>query len=141
MLDRKKQMIELIKELTILLGESHVPFMNVILEKGLTAKQLDYLSTIARLENPRLGDLTRELGLSSPSITAIIKRFVELGYVEKTPSEDDRRSFRVRLTEKARELEKMHQQSHMEMVETMIKNLGDDEVDQLIGLLKKIVRE
>ena len=134
-------MIELIEELTVLLGESHVPFMNVILEKGLTAKQLDYLSTIARLGSPRLGDLTRELGLSSPSITAIIKRFIELGYVEKTMSEDDRRSFRIRLTEKARELEKMHQKSHMEIAETLTKNLSDSEVDQLIGLLKKVIKE
>ncbi|MBN1573341.1 MAG: MarR family transcriptional regulator [Deltaproteobacteria bacterium] len=116
-------MVELIEDLTILLGESHVPFMNMILEKRLTAKQIDYLSTITRLGNPRLGDLARELGLSSPSITAIIKRFVDLGFVEKTPSEDDKRSFRVRLTEKGRELEKMHQQSHMEMAETLIKNL------------------
>lgn len=132
-------MIELIEDLTVLLGERHAAFMNMVLERGLTAKQLDYLSVISRLGNPRLSDLTRELGLSSPSITAIIKRFVELGFVEKTPSEDDGRSFRVRLTEKAGELEKHHQHAHMEMAETLTKNLEDAEVDQLIGLLKKII--
>lgn len=138
MLDRKKQLIDLIEELTVLLGESHVTFMNMVQKKGLTAKQLDYLSTITRLGNPRLSDLTQELGLSSPSITAIIKRFVELGFVEKTPSEDDGRSFRVRPTEKARELEKMHQHAHMEIAETMMKHLEDTEVDQLITLLEKM---
>jgi DNA-binding MarR family transcriptional regulator len=140
-LDRKKEIIELIEELTVLLGESHVPFMNVVQEKGLTARQLDYLSTIARLENPRLGDLTRELGLSGPSVTAIVKRFVELGYVEKTPSEDDGRSFNVQLTEKARELEEMHQKAHVDMARTLTRNLSEGEIDRLTALLKKVVRE
>ncbi len=137
-LDRKRRMIELMEALTTLLGESQIRFMNKILEKGLTPKQVYYLAAITELGNPRLSDLTRELKLSNPSITAITKKFRELGYVEKTLSEDDRRSYRVRLTEKGKDLEKMHRQSHAEMADALMRNLDDTEIDQLIGLFEKI---
>jgi DNA-binding MarR family transcriptional regulator len=139
--DRKKRMTVLVERLTILLGESQVPVINRIVEMGLTAKQVNYLTAVSRLDNPRLSDLGAELGLSNPSVTAIVKKFVELGYVAKTQSGDDGRSFRVRLTEKGRELENIHRQSHEEMADTLMRNLDGGEIDQLIGLFEKIVED
>jgi DNA-binding MarR family transcriptional regulator len=136
---KRKRMAELTQSLTVLLGRSQAKFINKVLGKGLSSKQVGYLTAISQLGNPSMSDLTRKLMLSNPSITAIIKKFCELGYVEKIRSEDDGRSYHIHLAEKGRELERLHQQSHTEMADALMQNLDDADVDRLIGLLEKIV--
>jgi DNA-binding MarR family transcriptional regulator len=138
-MNKLKRLTEVLEDLTVLLGQSEVKFLNTMLEKGLTSKQVDYLTAISKLGHPSMSDLTRRLRLSNPSITAIIKKFTGLGYVEKTRSEEDGRSFRVRLTPKGEELERMHQQSHAEMAKVLMQNLDNVEVRQLIAIFKNIV--
>lgn len=48
----------------------------------------------------RLTDLGREVGLPPSTLTTVIDRLERLGYVERVPSPADRRSVRVRPTEK-----------------------------------------
>lgn len=49
----------------------------------------------------RPGELTRYLGLSTASTTAILDRLERSGYVSRTPNPDDRRSIFVQATERA----------------------------------------
>jgi DNA-binding MarR family transcriptional regulator len=139
-MNRLKRMTELVEALTMLLGEAHSRFMSTALAEGLNPRQLDYMAEVSRLGDPTMGDLTKSMGLSGPSTTAIIRRLVELGYVERTRSEEDGRSYRVQLTEKGMELERLHQQSHAELAGVLMRNLDDAEVDRLAGLFEKIVK-
>jgi DNA-binding MarR family transcriptional regulator len=132
-------MTELVEALTLLLGEAHARFMSAALAEGLNARQLDYMAAVSRLGDPTMGDLTATMGLSGPSTTAIIRRLVELGFVERTRSDEDGRSYRVRLTQKGMELERLHQRSHAELAGVLMRNLDDAEVDRLAGLFEKIV--
>jgi DNA-binding MarR family transcriptional regulator len=138
-MNRLQRMTKLVEALTLLLGEAHTSFMSAALAEGLTVRQMDYLAEVSRLGDPTMGDLTKSMGLSGPSTTAIIRRLVELGYVERTRSEEDGRSYRVQLTEKGMELERLHQQSHAELAGVLTRNLDDAEVDRLAGLFEKIV--
>jgi DNA-binding MarR family transcriptional regulator len=113
--------------------------MSAALAEGLTVRQMDYLAEVSRLGDPTMGDLTKSMGLSGPSTTAIIRRLVELGYVERTRSDEDGRSYRVQLTEKGMELERLHQRSHAELAGVLMRNLDDAEVDRLASLFEKIV--
>jgi DNA-binding MarR family transcriptional regulator len=138
-MNRLQRMTELVEALTLLLGEAHASFMSAALAEGLTVRQMDYLAEVSRLGDPTMGDLTRSMALSGPSTTAIIRRLVELGYVERTRSDEDGRSYRVQLTEKGMALERLHQQSHAELAGVLMRNLDDAEVDRLAGLFEKIV--
>jgi DNA-binding MarR family transcriptional regulator len=139
MMDRLQRMTELVEALTLLLGEAHTRFMSAALAEGLNARQMEYLAEVARLGDPTMGELTKNMGLSGPSTTAIIRRLVALGYVERTRSDQDGRSYRVQLTEKGMELERLHQRSHAELAGVLMRNLDDAEVDQLAALFEKIV--
>ena len=140
-MDRKKRMADLLESLTALLSESQIEFLSRMLDMGLSARQVDYLAVIARMGNPRMSDLSKRLRLSNPSITAIIRKFTELGFVEKTRSKADGRTYHVCLTEKGKELDRMHQKAHMAMAKVMMKNLDEAETDQLFRLFEKIVAD
>ena len=43
----------------------------------LSMKQLVYLDMIASLDRPTFSDLARSLGVSKPSVTAIVSRFMQ----------------------------------------------------------------
>ena len=140
-MSRLQRMTSSVEALTMLLGEAHTRFMSAALAEGLNPRQLDYLAEVSRLGDPTMGELTRSMGLSGPSTTAIIRRLVELGYVERTRSEEDGRSYRVQLTEKGMALERLHERSHAELAGVLMRNLDDAEVDQLTGLFERIVEK
>lgn len=140
-MNRLQRMTELVEALTLLLGAAHASFMSAALAEGLNPRQLDYLTEVSRLGDPTMGDLTRSMGLSGPSTTVIIRRLVELGYVERTRSDEDGRSYRVQLTDKGMALERLHKRSHAELAGVLMRNLDDAEVDRLAGLFEKVVEK
>ncbi len=59
----------------------------------LSMRQIYYLETISGMEQPTPSELARLLGVSKPSITAIVNKLVQKGYLKKVQSGEDRRSF------------------------------------------------
>ena len=66
----------------------------------LTGKQMHYLEVISNLNNPNLSELATELNLSKPSITAIIDKFEEKGFIRKVKSDEDRRVSHIHMAER-----------------------------------------
>jgi DNA-binding MarR family transcriptional regulator len=71
---------------------------------GITPSQLAVLGTLNRLGPLTLGELADAESVAPPSITRTVGGLEEKGLVERTVVSDDRRSFRLRLTPKARRL-------------------------------------
>src|ERR1700724_3615024 len=71
---------------------------------GITPSQLAVLGTLNRIGPLTLGDLAAAEGVQPPSITRIANALEERRLVERTVVSDDRRSFQLRLTPKARRL-------------------------------------
>jgi DNA-binding MarR family transcriptional regulator len=136
-MNRKERLIRAIDGFTRLLVDNQARFVAKVEEKGLTTKQLVYLDTIAKMPIPKPGAIAQELGLSKPSITAILDNFVRLGYLRKESALDDARSYSVQLTERGRELEKLHRRSHEDIAGVFMEKLDPGEVDQLIELLER----
>ena len=105
----------------------------------LSMKQIVYLETIAEMEKPTPSDLAKALKVSKPSITAIIARLVEKGYVHKAFSESDRRSFRVLLTEKGHALSDMHRNLHRKIATHFASVLDESELQLLARLISKVI--
>lgn len=137
---RTYTLVEIIEILTRLIGDYEEELFAQFKKAGLTAKQANYLETIKALGNPNQVELAAELGLSKPSITAIIDKLSALGFVKKTQSDEDRRSFHLHLTEKGEDISRMHDETHRKMADMIVKNLSKEEEKRLISVLNKVVR-
>lgn len=105
----------------------------------LTGKQMHYLEVISNLDNPNLSELATELNLSKPSITAIIDKFEEKGFIRKVKSDEDRRVSHIHMAQKGKEIEKVHSKIHMRISNMFTSKLTEGELKSLINLLSKIV--
>ncbi len=106
----------------------------------LSMKQLVYLDAIASLDHPTFSDLAHRLGVSKPSVTAIVGKLLQKGYVEKIQSSEDRRAFYVLLTEKGKALSQMHENLHRRIAEHFIHALDEHELHQFARLLSKALK-
>jgi len=83
----------------------------------------------------RLAEITRT---SKPTITEMINRFVRMDCVYREPSCEDRRIQYIRLTEKGQMIARADQQALLRLIERMTETLDEDEIEALIGILKKV---
>ena len=105
----------------------------------LSMRQVYYLETIARLEQPSFSELAEALGISRPSVTVLVGKLIRKGFLQKAQDGEDRRSFHIILTEKGHQFTGVHKNMHRQIVETMVARLNETEVEQLAVLLKKAI--
>ncbi|OLO12030.1 transcriptional regulator [Chromohalobacter japonicus] len=83
-------------------------------------------------------DLARSIGVEAPSLVRTLDQLTEQGLIERRPSDEDRRTKRVYLTDKAtpllKKIETVVEQARIEMIE----GLSDDDIDQLDAILTRI---
>jgi DNA-binding MarR family transcriptional regulator len=106
----------------------------------LSMRQVYYLETILRMETPTFGDVAQKLGLTKPSVTAIVDKLIQKGYVEKVQSEKDRRTYHIVPTSKAAEFSRLHENTHRLMAQVLTQNLNEAEIQQMAALLKKVLQ-
>ena len=139
-MDRDYTLVELIELLTHAIGERQKSVIEEYESSGLTIKQVDYLEAVGRMGNPSMSDLAEDLGLSKPSVTAIVEKLSHDGFIIKTPSDTDKRSFHVHLTEKGRDIITMHDAIHNNIAEIFTKTLDGRELEELVTLLNRVVK-
>ena len=132
-------LLELIEIITKLINDLEAQFVKKYLEEGFTARQIVYIDTINRLDNPNLGEIAKALKLSKPSVTAIVDKLASKGYIEKFQSDEDRRSFHVHLSTKGKNLVKMHGETHNKLADMLHKNLDSNDLKKLVTILNKAV--
>jgi DNA-binding MarR family transcriptional regulator len=132
-------LVELIEIITKLIGDGEMQFIQQYAEEGFTARQIVYIDTINRLGHPTLGEIAKTLKLSKPSVTAIVDKLTDKGYIEKCQSDEDRRTFHVHLAAKGKKLVKMHNEAHLRIADLFRKHLEDKDLKMLVSLLNKVV--
>jgi DNA-binding MarR family transcriptional regulator len=132
-------LVELIEVITKLIGDWELEFYKEYEKEGFTARQVEYIDVIDRLGNPNLGEIARTLKLSKPSVTAIVDKLSEKGFLQKYQSDEDRRSFHVHLSSKGKKIAKMHNETHKKIADLFIMNLNGKDLDTLVSLLNKVV--
>lgn len=111
---------------------------------GLSAANFAVLVTLARLDaedgvsQRRLMD---ELRLTSGTISVRIDRLVAEGLVDRRVDPDSRRTSRIRLTDRGRELFERVAPAHLDNERRMLSALTDAERETLAGLLRKLLVE
>jgi MarR family transcriptional regulator, transcriptional regulator for hemolysin len=104
----------------------------------LTIKQYFYLDLISRLKKPTFTDLADELKITKPSVSAIVNKLIEKGYVRKDQSEDDQRSYHLSLSEKGQALIEAEQKIFRFFNYVIRTTLNKEEMAQFTTILAKI---
>jgi DNA-binding MarR family transcriptional regulator len=106
----------------------------------LSMRQMLYLNTIVRLGHPTFSDLAHELGVTKPSVTAVVRTLIRKGFVKKVQDGEDRRAYHIILTPKANEFNQLHEAVHQRMADILASRLDGEEVEQLDRLMEKALR-
>ena len=86
----------------------------------------------------RQEDLSLETGLDKSTVAHAVKRLVELGYVERTLCHEDRRSYHLALTQKAKALVPSVVEAMEEWNAALVAGFSDEERVQLEGYLRRV---
>ena len=106
--------------------------------QDLTAKQISYLRVIHAHHQMTFSELADYGDISKPTVTELIGRLTEYGCVYKERSSQDKRVCFIRLTEKGKQIAGAEEAAQMRLVERIESALTEEEIDQLIYLLRKL---
>ncbi|WFD10733.1 MarR family winged helix-turn-helix transcriptional regulator [Tepidibacter hydrothermalis] len=98
-----------------------------------------YLEYIYTLNNPTFSQLAEALNVTKPSVTAMIKKLTDKGYVEKMNSQYDKREFHIYLTDRGKEILNAELEVYKHFTEKISKYLSEDEIELFSKLISKII--
>ena len=87
-----------------------------------------------------LNEIARRIGRDKSTVTSLVNRLVELGYVEKVAGQQDRRVTFVRLTDRGNNLRTQFMEISDQVYETAYRGFSEEEKKQFLCLLKRISR-
>jgi len=106
----------------------------------LTQQQLYYLEVIVKMQNPTMTELARELDLTRPTVTVLVDKLTEKGYIKRIPSDEDRRVIHLCIDKKGTKITALREIAHERMAEKVRSGLSGTETAIFTRLLKKILR-
>lgn len=113
---------------------------NDIADIGLTSAQCNVLGFIYASEkdeiNPR--DIEKSCYLKKPTVTGILKRLVENGFIQLVPSHKDNRYKQIILTQKAFEHKEEMNKKFLAVEEILCNGISAEEKEMVIAILKKM---
>jgi len=135
----EKILVEFIDTLDLSLKKMQKEAGNNAGFSNLTIHQLQYINVINTLGNPTITEIANRLHITKASVTAGVNKLIDMGYVTKTQSEEDKRVFHVTLEESGRELIDAKDQALKEYVKFIKSALSKDEARQFETMLNKLV--
>ena len=136
-----ESLTDIISRLSSLIGQMEDTAKEQFNLSGLTLIQIHYLEVMNLLDNPNITELAHALKLTKPTVKVAIDKLVKKGYVLKIQSDEDRRSSHLHLTGKGKLINLMHDYTYTQIAEFIEQKLDQNEVDQIIRLLDKILSD
>ena len=93
-----------------------------------------------REDNMPIVELSRRTGLAKTTLTGMLDRMEEKGFLERCFDQKDRRQVRIVLTDKAKELNDKYNQVSDAMSERFYQGFTDTEIEQFEETLERILR-
>jgi DNA-binding MarR family transcriptional regulator len=104
---------------------------------GLTYTQYIFFLVLWEKDGITVGEICKRLMLDSGTLSPIIKKLRQQGYIEKQQSSSDERSFIVTLTDKGRELRKQAENIPLQVGSCV--DLAPEKAEQLRELLYELL--
>lgn len=106
----------------------------------LTAAQGHIMGFIThRSEPPCARDIEEHFQLSHPTVSGILSRLEQKGFIEFRPDEQDRRCKRIYLLPKGRQLNETMHQTILATEEKLVQNFTEEEKEQFAILLQRAI--
>ena len=106
---------------------------------SLTISQLQYIDAIHALGAPAITEVANKLNITKASVTAGVNKLIDMGYLTKTQSEEDKRVFHVSLTAAGQQLTVAKAQALKEYGEFITEVLSEAEAHQFEAIITKLV--
>ena len=108
---------------------------------GLTTKQFLVLAAVDTVFDhpPTLNEVATVLSSSHQNVKQLAKQLEKKGFIEFDTDPGDRRKLLLKTTRQNREFWDSHFEEHLEFFRQLFGELSTDEIDQLYGLLNKLM--
>ncbi len=116
-------------------------FNRMLKNIGITSSQcevLDYLFQTSEEEITQR-DIERQLCLKNPTVTGLLKRLEEKGFIFSVPSPSDKRCKNIYLTEKAYDIQRKMEASRKKSDKMLILGMSKREVEAFERTLEKVL--
>ena len=113
---------------------------DVLRKRGvkLSMSEVHVLEAIRNAEVPTMGNVAKRLRITLGTLTTSINVLVRKNYVYRYRDESDRRKVFLKLTNVAKEVLKVHDSFHDEMIESVFKDLEIDKDEVLLKSLENL---
>lgn len=116
-------------------------FNRMLKSIGITSSQcevLDYLFQTSEEEITQR-DIERQLCLKNPTVTGLLKRLEEKGFIFSVPSPSDKRCKNIYLTEKAYDIQRKMEASRKKSDKMLVLGMSKREVEAFERTLEKVL--
>ena len=116
-------------------------FNNQLKKLDLTSSQAEVLDFLFRCDEEEVNqkDSEKALSLKNPTVTGILKRMEEKGFVMILPNEKDKRCKNVYLTEQAFDIEKKMEAARRKVDKNLTLGMTKREVQALQKMLNRVL--
>jgi len=123
--------------------ELYRPYVNAVNNKlakyQLYTAQWGVLRLINNMKSCTSAELAKEMRVEKPSVTPIIKKLIELGYVEVTQGDDKREKY-LRLTEKGNEVFSTIQEELDILLNGLTEEINEADLNTARSVLDQILK-
>lgn len=107
-------------------------------DSSLSAAEAFAVDVIYLLQEPTIKEFADCLGISQPNATYKVNHLIQKGYVQKTPSQEDRREAHLHVTEKYMRYWEESNQTLNRALETLQKRFSPEEVETFTRILQEL---
>ena len=95
-------------------------------------------ASLFRSDELTMGEIARNIRRDKSTVTVLIRKLVDLGYVETAPSATDARATFVRLSKKGRALEPVFSEISKNLRKRVYRGFTEEEKEMLATMLEKV---
>lgn len=105
---------------------------------NLSITEFSVLEVLYYKGKQNIHQISQKVLISSGSMTYVIDKLEQKGFLERSACPDDRRVIHVSLTDTGNELMEKIMPEHQEIVDDMFSSLNTEETELLVSLLDKV---
>lgn len=104
----------------------------------LSMSEVHTLEAIDKSEGKTMSEVAKKLRITQGTLTVNINRLTNKGFVYRIQDENDRRIYRLKLTDKTKSVLEVHEIFHEEMVDQLVLKLSNEEKQVLVDSLSQM---
>ncbi len=107
-------------------------------QHGITATQLNVLKLLQEIDGLSLSEVSKRMAAKNSTVTGIVDRMCAAGLVVREQSADDRRVWRILLTDRGRDIAEAVDMAPWDLLRSALHALPHEDLDTLVSILMKV---